>query len=124
MLRANRADGKWLHHSKVEHGNGFWRMALPAGGIQQHEEALITDTPFRAAGIWTLGRSELYYYPSEENSAVPFPSVRALNLETRRVRDLPVGNTLLGRGLSLSPDGQWLLRTQSDRLLSVIMIAE
>jgi hypothetical protein len=50
--------------------------------------------------------------------------VRAFDLETHRVRDLPVGNTLLGRGLSLSPDGRWLLRTQSDRLLSVIMIAE
>jgi Tol biopolymer transport system component len=123
-LSRESADGKWLYYSKVEHGNGFWRIALPAGGTQQHEEALIPDTPFRAAGTWTLGRSELYYYPSEKNSAVPFPSVRALNLETRRVRDLPVGNTLLGRGLSLSPDGQWLLRTQSDRLLSVIMIAE
>jgi Tol biopolymer transport system component len=118
------ADGSWLYYSKVEPAKGFWRIPLPARGAGEQEESVIPHAPFRAAATWALGRRELYYYPSEQDGVLPFPSVRAVDLETRRVRDLQTGNTLLGRGLSLSADGKWLLRTQSDRSQSLIMIAE
>jgi hypothetical protein len=118
------ADGKWLYYSKVDAGLGFWRRSLPLGGADQHEELVASGIPFGAAETWALGSHELFYYPLAEGATIPLPAVRAVTLDDpRRVRDLPV-DTVLGRGLSLSPDGRWLLRTQTDRSLSLVIIAE
>ena len=123
-LSHESADGKWLYYSKLWQKTGFWRVALPARGQSQLETPVIQDVPFRAGAIWALGLRELFYYPSIQDPAVPFPAVRAVDLETGRTRDLQLGNIRLGRGLSLSPDERWLLRSQNDRALTLIMIAE
>jgi serine/threonine protein kinase/Tol biopolymer transport system component len=118
------ADGRWLYYSKVDAGLGFWRMRLAPGSSEHREELLVSGIPFPAAETWALGIRELFYYPATEGVAVRFPAVRAVSLDDpRRVRDLPV-DRVLGRGLSLSPDGSWLLRTQTDRSLSLVIIAE
>lgn len=118
------ADGKWLYYSKLWDQTGFWRIALPARGRGQTEMPVAMNVPFRAGATWALGTHELFYYPSTNDPATPFPVVRAVDLTTGSTRDLPLGKVLLGRGLSLSPDGDWLLRSQSDRALTLIMIAE
>jgi Tol biopolymer transport system component len=118
------ADGKWLYYSKVGRGNGFWRLPLPSGDAGQQEQAVVPTTPFKAAATWALGPHVLYYYPSEEESTDRVPSIHAVDLETLRVRVLATGNKVLGRGLSLSPDGRSLLYTNKDRVSSSIMIAE
>jgi len=92
-------DGKWLYYSKLEQSCGFWRIPLPSRGMNQLEQALAPQTPCRAAATWAVGQHELYYYPSEEASSVPFPPVRAIDLATGRKRDLSTGNKRLGRGL-------------------------
>ncbi len=118
------ADGKWLYYSKLWESTGFWRIALPARGRGQEEIPVATNVPFRAGATWALGTHELFYYPSTEDAAVPFPAVRAIDLKSGVSRDLQLGKILLGRGLSLSPDGRWLLRSQTDRALTLIMVAE
>jgi Tol biopolymer transport system component len=119
------ADGKWLYYSK--HWDAkvfFWRIALPARGPRQPETPIAQNVPYRAGATWVLGARELFYYPSTDDPTVPFPAVRAVDLETRRTRDLLVGKVRLSRGLSLSPDGRWLLRSQIDRAQTTVMIAE
>jgi Tol biopolymer transport system component len=120
--------GKWLYYSKHVGTRAaevnFWRIPLPPGGRGQAETPVVTNVPYVAGATWALGSHELFYYPSIEDPVVPFPSVRAVDLETSRTRDLPVGNIRLSRGLSLSPDGRWLLRSQNDRALTLVMIAE
>jgi Tol biopolymer transport system component len=119
------ADGKWLYYSKLIYPTtGFWRIALPARGPEQSETALALKVPYRAGATWTLNARELFYYPAFEDPTTRFPPVRAIELETGRTKDLPVGNVRLGRGLSLSPDGRWILRSQTDRALTLVMIAE
>lgn len=118
------ADGKWLYYSKLVSAMGFWRIALPARGPGQQETQIVGKLPYIAAATWALGNRELFYYPAVEDPAVRFPPVRAVELETGRSRDLPVGDIRLGRGLSLSPDGRWLVRSQNDRALTLVMIAE
>jgi hypothetical protein len=117
-------DGKWLYFSKLWESPGFWRIALPARGFGQSETAIASKLPFRVGATWALGARELFYYPAAEGPAVKFPPVRAVDLETGRSRDIPVGNVRLGRGLSISPDERWLLRSQNDRALTLVMIAE
>jgi Tol biopolymer transport system component len=118
------ADGKWLYYSKLWQSRGFWRIALPARGPGQAEIPVKLDIPFSAGATWALGRRELFYYPSTNDPAVPFPAVRAVDLQTGHARDLPLGNIRLGRGLALSPDEHWLLRSQNDRDQTLVMIAE
>jgi eukaryotic-like serine/threonine-protein kinase len=123
-LARESPDGKWLYYSKLWPSPGFWRIALPARGPGQPETPIALNVPFKAGATWALGARELFYYPSVDDPAVPFPSVRAIDLETERTRDLPVRNVRLGRGLSLSPDERWLLTSQNDRALTLIMVAE
>ena len=59
-----------------------------------------------------------------DDPEVRFPPVRAIDLQTGSTRDLPLGDIRLGRGLCLSPDGRWMLRSQNDRALTLVMIAE
>jgi hypothetical protein len=92
-------------------------------GPGQAETPIVQNVPFKAGATWALGARELFYYPSVDDPAVRFPAVRAVDLETGRTRDLPVGNLRLGRGLSLSPDERWLLRSQNDRAQTLVMIA-
>lgn len=122
-LAHESADGKWLYYSKLRESTGFWRIALPARGRGQPETPVASNVPFKAAGTWALGARELFYYPAMDDPAVPFPPVRAVDLETGRARELPVGNIRLARGLSLSQDGRWLLCTRYDRAQTLVMIA-
>lgn len=123
-LGRESADGRWLYYSKLWPSAGFWRIPLPPGGRGQPETPVAMNVPFMAGATWTLGARELFYYPSTEDPEVLFPAVRAVDVETGLARDLSAGNVRLGRGLSLSPDGRWLLRSQNDRALTLIMIAE
>jgi Tol biopolymer transport system component/serine/threonine protein kinase len=118
------ADGKWLYFSKLWDRTAFWRIALPARGSGQLETAIAPNVSSKAGATWALGTRELFYYPGVDDPGVRFPPVRAVNLETGRTRDLPVGSIRLGRGLSLSPDERSLLRSQNDRALTLVMITE
>ncbi len=116
-------DGKWLYYSKISNGL-FWRIALPTHGQAQLEEPIARNVPFKASASWALGANELFYYPATDDPATPYPALRAVDLNTGRTRDLPVGNIRLSRGLSVSPDGRWLLRSQTDRAQTLVMVAE
>ena len=122
-LARESADGKWLYYSKFTPQSGFWRLPLPFSASGS-EQMVVPSSPSRAAATWALGSNLLYYYPSQEEGAHIVPALREVNLRTLRVRDLPVGNNLVGRGLTLSPDGQSLLLTHKDRASSSVVIAE
>ena len=118
-------DGKWLYYSKFEQGGGFWRIPLPAHGPEQRVADSGSQDSVLGGGHMGGWSSRAILLPSEEEDSLrPFPPVRAVDLVTGRTRDLQTGNKLLGRGLCLSPDGKWLVRTQIDRAQSLIMIAE
>ena len=111
-LARESADGKWLYYSSFG-VDRFWRIALPSRGPGQTETPVALNVPFKAGATWALGTRELFYYPSIED-----PSVHDFFGASRRsgngpTRELPVGNVRLGRGLPLSPDERWLLRSRT-----------
>ena len=119
------ADGKWLYYSKLtQPTTAFWRIALPPRGPGQQETPIRPNVPFGAAASWALGARELFYYPSVDDPAESV-SGGASGRSGNRTHQGPPGRKLrLGRGLSLSPDGRWLVRSQKDRALTLVMIAE
>jgi hypothetical protein len=117
------ADGKWLYYSKLW-PTSFWKISLTDRAAQPSAVEVIRKVPSNAGATWTLGRSELFFYPSTQLPTVRFPSIRAFNLGTGKLRDIDVGPVRLNRGLSLSRDQRWLLHSQADRVSKLIMVAQ
>ena len=117
-------DGRWLYFSKLARVLRFVADRIAGARPRANGNTDSDEAAVQAAATWALGTHELFYYPWTEDPAVPFPSVRAVDVQTGRTRDLPLENIRLGRGLSLSPDERWLLRSQNDRALTLVMIAE
>jgi hypothetical protein len=74
--------------------------------------------------FWTIASDGLV---SLDFSVKPRRTLSVLDLSTKRVKRLgsPAGEVAWGySGLSVSPDGQWLLYAQMDRLVSQINLVE
>ena len=108
------ADGKWLYYSKhVYPTTGFWRIALPARGLGSRKRwsRRTYRTGLRPPGRWHAGvvllpcRNPRYGFrqcePSIWKPDAPGPSG---------------GKHTPCEGLSLSPDGRWLVRSRSTAL--------
>ena len=119
------ADQKWLYYPKsVNPAVGFWRIPMPLRGPGRRKRRCVEYTVLgrrRNVGAGRAGAVLLSVDRRSSRSVSGSASDRCRNGPTR---DLPVGNISLSRGLSLSPDGRWLLRSQIDRALTHIMIAE
>ena len=93
------------------------RMALQAGsGMESEVEGLprILDSE-----LWTLSPRGIYFVPA----AAP-RSVRYFDLETRQVHSVFEAEKDLRGGLSVSPDGHWILYSQVTDTNSDIMLVD
>lgn len=111
-------DGRYLYYTKGRRVPGIWRMPV-SGGKEELLPELNSVERFR---YWELRQSGIYFVQSYMRPLLEF-----FDFATRRVvalRPLPVPPTDLVRGLSVSPDGDYLLYTQSDLILQQIMLVE
>ena len=116
-------DGKWLYFSSPEK-EAIFRMPLP--GIAPAE--LVIGSPHRVQPRgWALTQSELLFIDrafKQDNSAV----IRAYNPSSKAIRSIVSLHELFADrddiGLSVSPDGKWVLYSQLDRSGSNVMLAE
>ena len=109
-------DGKWLYYSGCEAG-GICRM--PVGGGKE-EQVLKAST----SRFWTLAGSKLVYLDLGAKPRATFTEFDLATKKTRRLGALEGKIAWGASGLSVSPDGQWLLYAQMDRLVSQINLAE
>ena len=111
-------DGRYLYYTKGRRVPGIRRMPV-SGGKEELLPELNSVQRFR---YWELHRSGVYFVQSYTQPLLEF-----FDFATGRVvalRSLPVPPTDLVRGLSVSPDGEYLLYTQSDLILQQIMLVE
>jgi serine/threonine protein kinase len=109
------ADGAWLYFSKES--GGIWRSHPGAG----NEEKVFSGFTSR---FWTVAGGSLFYL---DLGAKPRPTFTELDLASHKVTRLGLmaGKVAWGMsGLSISPDRQWLLYAETDRLVSQINLAE
>jgi eukaryotic-like serine/threonine-protein kinase len=109
------ADGAWLYYSKES--GGIWRRQPGA----ENEEKVFGGFTSR---FWTVAGGSLFYL---DLGAKPRATFTELNLASHQVTRLGLleGKPAWGAsGLAISPDGQWLLYAEMDRLVSQINLAE
>jgi Tol biopolymer transport system component len=113
-------DGKFFYYAKGRDLPGIWRIPVEGG-----EEAPVLD--HHQAGLWrswAVVEQGIYFITAETPN---HPLIEFFSYVTGRVtqvatleRQIPRGIT----GISVSPDGRWLLYTQIDQSGSDIMLME
>jgi Tol biopolymer transport system component/DNA-binding winged helix-turn-helix (wHTH) protein len=113
-------DGKFLYYAKGRDVPGIWR--IPVGG---GEETPVLD--HRRAGLWrswAVAEQGIYFVTAETPGR---PLLEYFSFASGRVTQIaklerPIRQNV--RGISLSPDGRWILYTQMDQSGSDIMLME
>jgi Tol biopolymer transport system component len=107
-------DGKFLYYTKQLWRTNLWK--LPVGGGQT-TKVLEGLSSYLNLAIVDKG---IYFIPLPGPALVP--SIQFLDLPTNHIKQIasferPVGSDDFGAGLPISPDGRWILytNTQADQ---------
>jgi len=107
-------DGKFVYYIKGDFTGGLWKMPVSGG-----EESLVLPSV-----VWRdffLANDGIYFIPGP--GADGKSSIQFLNIATGKVKTVaPV--SLPFEGLSVSPDGRFLLFSQADEVGSDLMLVE
>jgi hypothetical protein len=71
------------------------------------------------AGLWALSPGGIYFVPAE-----PPRSLRYFDFATRQLRPIFDLDNYFGSGLSVSPDGRWIIYSQIADVNSDIMLVD
>jgi Tol biopolymer transport system component len=109
------ADGKEVYYTKFD-APGLWKMATSGG-----DEELVVDG--RIALSWDLAENGAYFVDLLARQ-VRFKDFRTGKVSTVATPEkLNAGMGVMG-GLSISPDGRWLLYVQLDQSVSDLILVE
>ncbi len=118
MIALASPDDHWIYYSKPQ-VSGLWRIPV-AGGT---EEQVLKSPRDGFQGYWTLTKEGIYYLDSSgSESSIDFASY-AVPDRSVRVHVLDHEPTLLS-GLSVSPDGRWLIYADMAEAGSNISLVE
>jgi Tol biopolymer transport system component len=114
------SDGRFLYYSKGFDVDGLWRVAVSGGDEEQ-----VLELPKAGLwGYWAVVETGIFFVNTKSTAR---PAIQFLSFAQRTV--VPVA-MLEGKpvpyepGISVSPDGRWLLYTQDDERTSDIMLVE
>ncbi len=98
-------DGKTVYFASNHDKSTLKKVALPA---QPGTESTVDGMPrIRVAELWTLSRSGIYFVPADAPR-----SLRYFDFATRQIRPIFEVDKDFSSGLSVSPDGRWILYSQ------------
>jgi Tol biopolymer transport system component len=110
-------DGKTLYFASNHDKSTLKKVALPA---QPDTESMVDGMPrIREAELWTLFRAGIYFVPADAPR-----SVRYFDFATGQVNPIFEVDKDFGPGLSVSPDGRWILYSQVGDVNSDIMLVD
>ena len=110
-------DGQFFYYAKGRGVSGIWRVPV-AGG----QETPVLER--RQAGLrraWTVVAEGIYFATTETPSQ---PMIEFFNFATGKLTTIITIDKPFNAGLSISPDGRWLIYTQVDRTGRDIMLME
>jgi Tol biopolymer transport system component/DNA-binding winged helix-turn-helix (wHTH) protein len=110
-------DGKTVYFASNHDRSTLKQVALPA---QPGTESKVDGMPrIRAAEFWALSRTGIYFVPAEAPS-----SLRYFDFATRQIRLIFEMDKDFSDGLSISPDGRWILYSQNTDISGDIMLVD
>jgi len=110
-------DGKTVYFASNHDKSTLKQVALSG---QPDTESKVDGMPrIRAAELWTLSRAGIYFVPDEAPR-----SLRYFDFATRQVRPIFEVDKDFSSGLSVSPDGRWILYSQEGDVNSDIMLVD
>jgi len=108
------SDGKFLYYTKFG-TDGIWRVSIEGG-----EETKVLDQGRQ--NYWALCSEGLCFY---RQAAAGAPVIRLYSFATGRLTDIAELPKARGyQHLAVSPDGEWILYSQLDRVDSDLMLVE
>ncbi|MDQ6759230.1 MAG: protein kinase [Acidobacteriota bacterium] len=129
LSAAESSDGKWLYYSRIDSpaGTGVWRIPINQGkpGLATLDPGtLVVPMGFRATATWILRNDDIFFSQIEPGATRP-EGIWVHHLPSGEERLVhPAGGVGLNRGLALSPDGRWILYSQTDNADSNVVIAD
>jgi len=115
-LALESADGKFLYYSKSFSGTSLWKIPVEGGEETQVLESLGDYDNF------VLADHGIYFIPKSD-AASGF-SIQFFSLVTGKIRPILKADKPTTYGLSVSPDGRWILYSQLDQAGSDLMLVE
>ena len=110
-------DGKYFYYAKGRGVSGIWRIPV-AGG----EETPVLDVDkIGFLRAWKVADDGIYFAASETPTKL---MIKFYHFATEKLTPIVPVEKPFGLGLSLSPDGRWLLYTQVDRRGRDLMLME
>jgi len=110
-------DGKSVYFASLQGNSTLKKMVLPG---QTGTESEVEGLPrLLNSGLWTLAPGGIYFVPAEAPK-----SVRYFDFASKQIRPLFAVDKGLDSGLSVSPDGRWILYSQVGDLSGDIMLVD
>jgi Tol biopolymer transport system component len=109
-------DGKFLYYTKALGTTSLWRMPIEGGEASRILENL---SMYQDVAIVSSG---LYFVPTQGTAAGS--SIQFLSFATNNISNLATVGTALVWGLTVSPDGKWILYGLEEQSGSELMLVE
>jgi serine/threonine protein kinase len=110
-------DGKTIYFASHEDKSTLKKVLLPG---QPNTESNVDGLPrLSDSSHWTLSPGGIYFVPAEAPR-----SIRYFDFATRQIRPIFEADKDLWRGLSVSPDGRWMLYSQASDTNGDIMLVD
>ena len=109
-------DGKFVYYSKGRYGTSLWKISVDGGDETQVLESLVSWDGF------VVVDAGIYFIPTPAAGAAS-SSINFLSFATGKIRSVATTDRPAD-GLTVSPDGRWILYTQLDQDVSELMLVE
>jgi Tol biopolymer transport system component len=110
-------DGQFFYYAKGRGISGIWRVPV-AGG---EETPVLERLQAGLQRAWTVVTNGIYFATAEAPSQ---PTIEFFNFATGKLTPITTIDKPFNSGLSISPDGRWLIYAQVDRTGRDIMLME
>jgi Tol biopolymer transport system component len=95
------ADGETLYFAAEEHGSPIKMIHLKQPGSESELEGM---PPLSNESLWTVAPGGIYFVPMSASDSISY-----FDFKTKQTRTVLVLDKRFFRGLSVSPDGRWIL---------------